>query len=68
MDVDGSDLRLLVKTLKHLRGGCHRIDSSDSDGFCFFDLIRVTPSVLQLTQSKIPAPRKHFQLPSGSFL
>ena len=29
---------------------------------------RSTPPVLQLTLSKIPIPRKPFQLPSGSFL
>ena len=27
-----------------------------------------TPPALQLTQPVIPAPRKHFQAPSGSFL
>src|SRR5262249_41879464 len=27
-----------------------------------------TPPALQLTQPAIPAPRKHFQAPSGSFL
>ena len=33
-----------------------------------FGGVSVNSTVLQLTQSKIPAPRKHFQLPSGSFL